>query len=155
MCWMCPLFQCRVTLGPSRLPLGAAPLAADLARVSLLHHYVEVCKLVGPRHGHVPKVGLLCRVGEASRPAAGGLPRLPSAVPPSDVHRGDLECHACFNKLVLELVEVRVRGTERLGIDHQQLVIRVVLEFFGHGLRLDAGARLNRRRQCCCLGLFP
>jgi hypothetical protein len=78
-------------------------------------------------------------------------------VPPSDVRQGDLECHACFNKLVLELVEVRVRGTEGGGFDHQQLIIRVVLllEFLGHGLMLDAGARLIRRRRCCCLGLFP
>jgi hypothetical protein len=39
-------------------------------------------------------------------------------------------------------------------IHHQQLVVRVVLEFLGHGLTLDAGARLIRRRRCCCLGLF-
>jgi hypothetical protein len=81
-CVGCARSCCRVTLGPSRLPLGAA----DLARAPLLHHYVQVCKLVGPRHGHVPKVGLLCRVGKAGRPATGGLPRLPNAVPPS-VHR--------------------------------------------------------------------
>jgi hypothetical protein len=36
----------------------------------------------------------------------------------------------------------------------QQLVVRVVLEFLEYGLRLDAGARLIRRRRCCCLGLF-
>jgi hypothetical protein len=48
-CVGCARSCCRVTLGPSQLPLGAAPLAADLARVPLLHHYVEVCKLVGPR----------------------------------------------------------------------------------------------------------
>jgi hypothetical protein len=117
-CFGCFRFCCRVNRGPSRLPLGAVPLAADLARVPLLHHYVEVCKLVGPRHGHVSKVGPLCRVGKTGRLATGGLPQLPNAVPPSDVRRGDLECHSCFNKLVPELAEVRVRGTERVGLDH-------------------------------------
>jgi hypothetical protein len=38
-------------------------------------------------------------------------------VPPSDVHRGDLECHASFtDKLVLELVEVWVRGSKGIGL---------------------------------------
>jgi hypothetical protein len=46
----------------------------------------------------------------------------PDAVPPSDVCRGDLECHACFDELVLELAEVRVRGTEGVGLHHQQLI---------------------------------
>jgi hypothetical protein len=47
-----------------------------------------------------------------------------------------------------------VRGTEGVGLHHQQLVVRVVLEFFGQRLGLDAGARLIRRRWCSCLGLF-
>jgi hypothetical protein len=44
-----------------------------------------------------------------------GFPDSPIRRQPSDVRRGDLECHASFNKLVLELVEVRVRGTEGVG----------------------------------------
>jgi hypothetical protein len=115
-CVGCARPCCRVTFGPFLLPLRAAPLAANLARVPLLHHYVEACELVGQRHGHVPKAGLLWRVGKAGRLATGGLSGLP-AVPPNDVRRGDLECHACFTKLVFELVEVRVRGTALKELD--------------------------------------
>jgi hypothetical protein len=53
----------------------------------------------------------------ARRPATtGGLPSLPNAVPPSDFRRGNLDCYASFNKLVLGLVEVRVRGIEGVGL---------------------------------------
>jgi hypothetical protein len=69
-CVGCARPYCRVTLGPSVLPLGAAPLAANLARVPLLQHYVEVCELVGQRHGHVPKVGLLSIISIISKPAS-------------------------------------------------------------------------------------
>jgi hypothetical protein len=76
-------------------------------------------------------------------------------VPLNDVRRGDLEIsHASFNKLVLELVEVRVRGTEGVGLPHQRLVVPIILPFLGHGLRLDAGACLIRRRRYCYLRWF-
>jgi hypothetical protein len=88
-CVGCARPCCCVNLGPSRLPLEQPFLPPILqAQVLLLHHCVAVCELVGPRHGHVPKVGLLCRVGKAGCPATGGLPRLPDAVPPSDAR-----CH--------------------------------------------------------------
>jgi hypothetical protein len=51
-----------------------------------------------------------CFVGsekQAAQLQVGLSPRLPNAMPPGDVRRGNLECHACFNKLVLELAEVR------------------------------------------------
>jgi hypothetical protein len=51
VCWIHVRLCCRVTFGCSLLRLRAAPLAANLARVPLLHHYVEACKLVGQRHG--------------------------------------------------------------------------------------------------------
>jgi hypothetical protein len=47
-----------------------------------------------------------------------------------------------------------VCGTEGVGLHHQQLVVRVILEILGHGLGLNAGACLIRRRRCCCLILF-
>jgi hypothetical protein len=108
-CVGCARPCCRVTLDRSRrLPRRAASLAANLARVPLLHHYVEACRPApwGPCMSQ-KLVCFRCRVGKAGCLATTGwLPRLPNAVPPSDVCRGDLECHACFNKLVLELVEV-------------------------------------------------
>jgi hypothetical protein len=85
-------------------------------------------RLVAERHSYVPKVGLLCQFGKAAcRLAVGGLPQLFNKVPPSDVCRGGLECHASFNKLVLELVEVKVHGSGGIGRHHQQLVVGVII----------------------------
>jgi hypothetical protein len=100
-------------------------------------------------------VCLAPRVGKAGRPATVGLPRLPNAVPPSDVRRGDLECHACFNKLVIELAEVRVRGTEGVGLHHQQLVVRVVLEFLDTGWGLMLGPASSGGVGVAVSGCFP
>jgi hypothetical protein len=49
-----------------------------------------------------------------------------------------------FNKLVLELVEARVRDTEGVGLHHLQMVVRIIPQFLGHGLRLET--HLIRRR---------
>jgi hypothetical protein len=75
VCWMCPP---SITLGRSLLTLRAAPFAPNPARLPLLHHYVEACELIDQRHGHVPKVGMLRRVGKAGRPL---LRRLASLTP--------------------------------------------------------------------------
>jgi hypothetical protein len=74
---MCPSLLSHLTLGPSLLPPRAAPLAANLARVPLLHHYVEVCELVGQRYVAMSQKLVRFQAGskKAGRgPATGGLP---------------------------------------------------------------------------------
>jgi hypothetical protein len=91
------------------------------------------------RHGHVPKVGLLCRVG--SKPPSYGLasltPQCGTATKRRPLRRQS-ECHACFEtSLFFELVEVWVRGTKGVGLHHQQLVVRIISSSF-----LDTGCGL-------------
>jgi hypothetical protein len=153
VCWMFPLLLSCNLWPPPGFPLEPPLLPPILLEFHFSTTMLKFASSLARAMAMSQK--LVCFAGSEKQAAQlrVGFPNSPMRCHQATL--GDLECHACFNKLVLELVEVRVRGTERVGLDHQQLVIRVVLEFLGHGLRLDAGARLNRRRRCCCLGLFP
>jgi hypothetical protein len=143
------VLACVVVCGSLARPFLCFPLEPPLLpyKILLESHFsitmLDFCQLVAQRHGHVPKVGLLLWVGKAGLAAAGGLSRLFNAVPSSYVRRGNLECHASFNKLVLELnVEVRVK----LGftINSWSSGFSPLVTLRRDVMRLDAGARFIR-----------